>query len=106
SLPLASYAKTYTDAWYGKAAVEVKDGGLYLRFQGTPAMHGPLEHFRLNTFVVRWQDPNIPDAYVHFADQIDGSVAGFQMSAISDLADFSFDYGDLRFEAGKPAAKK
>lgn len=106
SLPLASYAKTYTDAWYGKAAVEVKDGGLYLRFQGTPAMRGPLEHFHLDTFVVRWQDANIPDAYVHFTHQIEGRVAGFQMSAISDLADFSFDYGDLRFEAEKPPATK
>ncbi len=99
SLPLASYAKPYTDPWYGKASIELRDGGLYLRFLGTPSMHGQLEHFHLDTFIVRWQDPTIPDAYVNFAHRIDGSVAGFRMAAISELADFSFDYQDLHFAA-------
>lgn len=106
ALPLASYAKTYRDSWYGEASVEMKDQGLYLRFAGTPAMHGPLEHFHLDTFVVRWQDPTIPDAYVQFAHEIDGSVSGFRMSAISGLASLSFDYKDLQFVAEKPSATK
>lgn len=103
SLPLASYAKSYTDPWYGKATIEVRDNNLYLRFLGTPSMHGPLEHFHLDTFIVRWQDPTIPDAYVHFSHRIDGGVSGFRMLAISDLADFSFDYQDLHFTAESPS---
>lgn len=104
SLPLASYAKNYADPWYGKVSVDLNEGRLYLRFQGTPSMHGPLEHFHLDTFLVIWRDPTIPDAFVHFALSPDGSVAGFRMSAISDLADFSFDYHDLRIAAEKQAA--
>lgn len=102
SLPLAAFAKQYTDPWYGKASIERNGDGLYLRFLGTPSMHGPLEHFHLDTFIARWQDPTIPDAYVHFTHRIDGSVDGFRMSAISELADFSFDFHDLHFEAAKP----
>jgi CubicO group peptidase (beta-lactamase class C family) len=104
SLPLKAYAQNYADAWYGKVGVELRDNRLYLRFQGTPSMHGPLEHFHLNTFVVRWQDQTIPDAYVHFEIQPDGKVSGIRMSAISDLADFSFDYHDLRILAENPGA--
>lgn len=105
SLPLAAFAKQYTDPWYGKASIERNGDGLYLRFLGTPSMHGPLEHFHLDTFIARWQDPTIPDAYVHFTHRIDGSVDGFRMSAISELADFSFDFHDLHFEAAKPEAE-
>jgi CubicO group peptidase (beta-lactamase class C family) len=106
ALPLSAYAQNYTDPWYGKLAVELRDNRLYLRSQGTPIMHGPLEHFHLNTFVVRWQDQTIPDAYVHFEVLPDAKVSGIRMSAISDLADFSFDYHDLRIAAETPVTGK
>lgn len=106
SLPLARYARTYRDPWYGKATIELRDNALHMRFLGTPAMRGRLEHFNLDTFVVRWLDPTIPDAYVLFTHEIDGGVSGFRMRAISDLADFSFDYQDLAFTAEKPDPPK
>ncbi|MCZ2155648.1 MAG: serine hydrolase [Bryobacterales bacterium] len=102
SLPLSRYALTYQDPWYGKAVIDIREGSLYLRLLATPAMHGRLEHFHLDTFVVHWEDPTVPDAYVLFTHEIDGSVAGFRMRATSDLADFSFDYQDLAFKAEHP----
>jgi hypothetical protein len=49
----------------------------------------------------RWRQRNIPDAYVTFALQPDGSIETMKMAAVSPLADFSYDFQDLLF---KPAA--
>ncbi len=103
SLALSGYAGAYADAWYGPSQVVVERNGLYLRMGGTPDMHGPLEHFHYNTFIVRWADPTIPDAFVHFAVGVDGQVEGMRMKATSPLADFSFDYHDLAFRPVKSA---
>src|SRR5512138_530737 len=37
SIPLAQYAGTYTDAWYGDIAIEENGGKLVMRFTKTPA---------------------------------------------------------------------
>lgn len=97
SLELTGYAGRYKDAWYGDASLAVETGRLYLRFAGTPDMHGALEHFHHNTFIVRWADDTIPDAFVHFELGTDGKVGGIRMKATSPLADFSFDFHDLYF---------
>lgn len=105
SLSLNGYAGEYADAWYGPANLAVQGDRLYLRFGGTPDMHGPLEHFHHDTFIVRWADPTIPDAFVHFDLATNGEVEGFRMKATSPLADFSFDYHDLHFRPAKGPAK-
>ncbi|MCW5966726.1 MAG: serine hydrolase [Bryobacterales bacterium] len=105
SLALTGYAGEYADAWYGPASLSTRGDSLYLRFGGTPDMHGPLEHFHHNTFIVRWADATIPDAFVDFSLATDGTVEGFRMKATSPLADFSFDYHNLHFRPAKSAAK-
>jgi CubicO group peptidase (beta-lactamase class C family) len=97
SLPLAGYAGRYRDDWYGEATIEQSGKGLRISLQHTPALSGPLEHYRYDTFVARWQDPSLEDAYVTFALKADGSIDRMTMRAVSPLADFSFDYGDLLF---------
>lgn len=97
SLPLASYAGRYEDAMYGAATIANEAGGLVLRFSHSPAFTADLEPWQHDTFVARWRRNNIPDAYVTFALNPDGSIAGFRMAAVSPLADFSYDYQDLRF---------
>lgn len=97
SLPLARYAGTYDDPMYGAAGITQEDGRLVLRFGRSPAFVADLEHWHFDTFVARWRDRTIPDAYVTFALTPAGAVGRFTMAAVSPLADFSFDYQDLTF---------
>jgi CubicO group peptidase (beta-lactamase class C family) len=96
SLPLARYAGTYTDEWYGDIAVEEKNGTLVLRFTRTPALVGDLEHWQHDTFIARWHDRELrADAYVTFALNPDGTIDQARMQAVSPATDFSFDFHDL-----------
>lgn len=96
SLPLASYARTYSDAWYGDIAVKLDNGKLAMEFSRTPALVGTLEHFQHDTFIVRWHDRELrADAYVTFSLRPDGSIDRATMEAVSPETDFSFDFHDL-----------
>jgi CubicO group peptidase (beta-lactamase class C family) len=104
SLPPAAYAGHYTDVMYGNVTIANEDGRLVLRFDHSPALTGDLEHWHFDTFVARWRQRNIPDAYVTFALAPDGSIETMKMAAVSPLADFSYDFQDLLFrpaEAGR-----
>ncbi len=94
---MAAYAGEYRDPWYGKAVIALDGGRLVLRMSRTPAMVGDLEHWQHDTFVARWRDKTIPDAFVTFALNVEGRVGQVTMTAVSTLADFSFDYDDLLF---------
>ena len=68
SLPLAKYAGTYRDAWYGDITIAEEGGKLVMRFSHTPLLVGDLEHWQHDTFIVRWRDRELrADAYVTFA---------------------------------------
>jgi len=96
SLPLARYAGTYTDAWYGDIFIEESGGRLSMRFSKTPALAGVMEHWQHDTFVVRWTDRELrADAFVTFALKPDGSIERATMEAVSPATDFSFDFQDL-----------
>ncbi len=103
SLPLDRYAGRYADAMYGDATIASEQGKLVLRMAHSPAMAADLEHWQYDTFVARWRTDNIPDAYVIFALNADGSIATFRMAPVSPAADFSFDYQDLLF---RPAGSR
>lgn len=94
-LPLASYAGSYSDPWYGHVAItQPSPGRLSISFSETPGMEGRLETVGGNRFRTVWSDRNIENAYLDFAVR-DGKISGIRLSAISKLADFSFDYQDL-----------
>lgn len=96
SLPLAAYAGTYTDAWYGDVVVAQTDDGLGIRFAHTPALVGDLVHWQHDTFVARWHDRELrADAFVTFALKPDGTIDQARMQAVSPATDFSFDFHDL-----------
>ena len=97
SLPLAGYAGTYADPWYGTIKVALASGQLTIDFQTTPDMAGPLEHFQYDTFVTHFTDPNIEPAYVTFSLDANGKVDRVTLKPVSPLADFSYDYQDLSF---------
>jgi hypothetical protein len=95
SLEMSKYAGDFQDAWYGKSSIELEQGGLVMRFSNTPSMVGDLKHWQHDTFVVHWRDQTIPDAYLWFSLRPDGTIENAKMQAVSELADFSFDYQDL-----------
>jgi hypothetical protein len=103
SLPPEKYAGVYTDPWYGSVTIRWADGGLVIAFDHTPSMIGDLQHWQYDTFKARWRDRRIPDAFITFWLNPDGSISRARMAAVSPLTDFSFDYRDLRL---KPAVHK
>ncbi|KKC26045.1 serine hydrolase [Sphingomonas sp. SRS2] len=98
SLPLARYAGRYVDPWYGPIDVTSDAGGLTVNFVPTPRMAGRLEHYQYDSFITRFDDPTLEPAYLTFAIDAEGKVARITTKAVSPIADFSFDYGDLAFE--------
>ena len=97
ALPLAGYAGTYEDPWYGKIEIRESAGALSIKFLRTPGMIGPLEPWAYDTFIVRWPDPLIEPAFVSFTIDAQGKPERIRMKAVSPVADFSFDYHDLEF---------
>ena len=96
SLPLAAYAGTYTDAWYGDIEIAEGAGGLEVQFSRTASLLGDLEHWQYDTFYVRWRDRELrADAFITFELAMDGNVAGARMKAASPSVDFSYDFHDL-----------
>jgi CubicO group peptidase (beta-lactamase class C family) len=103
SLPLAKYAGTYRDVWYGDVGIAEEGGKLVIRFMQTPSMVGDLLHWQHDTFVARWRDRELrADAYATFSLNPDGSVRELRMIPESEAVDFSFDFQDLVL---RPVAK-
>ena len=98
SLPPASYAGRYRDAWYVDIRIEEDRGKLYIFFTHSPDLAGELDHWQYDTFIARWKNRTLDaDAYVTFALAPDGSIDEMRMKAVSPLTDFSFDFHDLLF---------
>ena len=97
SLPLARYAGTYRDPWYGDVHIRQGRKGLELQFAKTAELLGDVEHWQHDTFIVRWRDRSLnADAFLSFALDPDGKVRELRMEPISPLTDFSFNFQDLR----------
>jgi hypothetical protein len=101
SLPLEKYAGKYEDAWYGAATVRMENGKLMFSLDHTPTAVGELEHWQYDTFKAKWKDRTVEDAFLVFSLNAQGGIDHFTMSAVSPLADFSFDYQDLLFKPVK-----
>lgn len=105
SLPLAKYAGTYRDPWYGDVAIAVEGKGLAIRFTRTPALVGDLVHWQHDTFLAKWRDRELrADAYATFSLKPDGSVEQVKIVPASDAVDFSFDFQDLVLRPVKDSA--
>jgi CubicO group peptidase (beta-lactamase class C family) len=99
SLPLEAYAGVYRDPWYGTVTIAVvgkgKKASLHVSFDKTPLLQGKLAPFDGETFQTTFVDRTQEDAFFSF-DLKDGKVVGTLVKAVSPLADFSYDYQDLR----------
>jgi hypothetical protein len=96
SLPLAQYAGTYRDPWYGDVGITLKDGALHMKFSHTPVFYGKLEHWQYETFIVRWDHREVRgDAFITFSLTPEGKIDAAKMKAVSPLTDVSLDFHDL-----------
>ncbi len=106
SLPLAKYAGTYRDPWYGDVVIAGEGRGLAIRFKHTPSLVGDLVHWQHDTFLARWRDRELrADAYATFTLKPDGSVEQLRMVPASDAVDFSFDFQDLTLQPIRDSAR-
>jgi CubicO group peptidase (beta-lactamase class C family) len=97
SLPLARYAGTYRDAWYGDVVIAPTARGLQVQFAKTAQLLGDLEPWQHDTFLVRWRDRGLnADAFLTFSLDPDGKIVEARIVPASPLTDFSFDFQDLR----------
>jgi hypothetical protein len=97
SLPLARYAGSYNDPWYGTITIREAGGTLRLDFPHSPGLAATLEHYQYDTFKTRFNDVSVEPAYVTFGIGPEGQVERITVKAVSPLADFSYDYQDLLF---------
>lgn len=102
ALDLAQYATDYSDPWYGNVSVKLENGKLVLYMAHTPSMVADLQHWQFDTFKALFRGRTVPDAFVTFAINSEGKVDSVKMAAVSDLADFSFDYQDLHLKPIPP----
>ncbi|WP_374329451.1 serine hydrolase [Soonwooa sp.] len=96
SLKAEQFVGTYNDAWFGD--VEIKQEGKKYRLycKTSPRLKGDLLPYNNNTFVVKWDDRSY-DADAFFVVDFDenAKAKSATMKSISDVTDFSFDFGDL-----------
>lgn len=103
SLPLAKYAGTYRDAWYGDVAIENAGNKLRIRFTKSPSLVGDLVHWQHDSFLARWDDRELrADAFVTFNLNPDATVKDISIIPASESVDFSFDFQDLRLKRVNP----
>ena len=106
SLPLAAYAGTYADPWYGNVVIGQDGGKLRIRFGRTADLVGTLSHWQHDTFLVRWDQRWLnADAFLTFALDPDGKIREARIVPVSELTDFSFDFQDLRLAPVEPEPK-
>ncbi|MFN5615350.1 MAG: DUF3471 domain-containing protein, partial [Brevundimonas sp.] len=95
SLPLAAYAGTWRDPWYGDIVISERNGGLWLDFTRSNALKGPLEPYDGETMRTRFPDKREEDAFIIFVLE-NGRPVRATLKGVSPDIDFSYDYQNLR----------
>ncbi|MBT5187259.1 MAG: serine hydrolase [Kordiimonadaceae bacterium] len=91
-----NYIGIYTDPFWDDVTISKNTNGLYFTSSRSPSLKGSLEHYKNNTYIVRWDDrTHEADAYVMFENDATGKVKSFTMKAISIRTDFSYDFHHL-----------
>lgn len=89
---------TYHSVWLGDVAVALRSGQLYFASRRSPQLRGVLHPYSRDTFVIRWENPEIDaDTFVHFSTNSGKRV--ITMDAVSPGSGFNFE--GLVFERKK-----
>ena len=96
SLPLSSYAGTYTSQMYGDVTIAEENGKLVMRLVPSPNFVADLEHWQLDTFRIHWRPTvhyDFPRGFVTFS--IDKDAKTDQLKIDQPNNDFWFYELDL-----------
>jgi hypothetical protein len=97
TLPVSSYAGTYTSQMYGDVVVADENGKLVMRFTPSPNFVADLEHWHYDTFQIKWRPSvayNFPRGFVTFT--IDRNGKTDQLKIDQPNNDFWFYELDLK----------
>jgi len=101
-LNLQNFTGTFSDNWFGKVTVTLKDGQLWFTSLRSPKLHGQMFFYKANTFAIRWDYRDMEcDAFAIFTLNEEGIADGIKMKGISPNIDFSFDFQDLELRRVK-----
>lgn len=89
---------TYTDPLIGEAVVEENNGVITISVTKSDDLKGTLHYYKGTAYAIKWEDPTLhANAFINFQLNTEGKPVGFELSPISPLTDFSYDYQDLNF---------
>ncbi|SFI07112.1 serine hydrolase [Halpernia frigidisoli] len=98
----SQFIGTYADKWFGD--VDIKKEGKNYRFnpKNSPRLKGTLLPYSENTFIVKLDNQSYDaDEFITFNFDENGNATSAKMKPISDVTDFSFDFGDLDLQKVK-----
>ncbi len=96
---IENYIGVYSDPWFGKVEVYLKDGEPWFRSLRSPELTGPMYHYKANAFAIKWENRELDaDAFAIFSLDEEGKAQQITMKGVSPDLDFSFDFQDLFFE--------
>lgn len=98
SLMMEKYAGTFNDEMYGDIFIRYENQNLRIEFSHTPLFTGLLTHWHYNTFKIDWEDPRVPDGFITFEFNSDGSISGFKLDQ-PDLLDVDFTELEIKKKA-------
>ena len=87
---------TYRDAWFGDVVISKEKKGFRLVCKSSERLKGEVLPYSRDTFVIKWDDRSYDaDAFFTLTFDENGKAVSAKMRPISDVTDFSFDFGDL-----------
>lgn len=89
SLAIEKYAGTFNDEMYGDISIVYENRNLRIEFSHTPLFTGILYHWHYDTFEIDWEDPRVPNGFITFDFNSDGTISGFKLNQ-PDLLDVDF----------------
>ena len=89
---------SYIDPWFGEVALTRVNNQITFSSKKSPRMLGKLYFYKNDQWWVKWDDRSFDaDAWLYFASESTSNKVTLKMEAISEIADWSFDFEDLSF---------
>lgn len=90
------FVGTYRDAWFGDVVISKEKNGFRIFCKTSPRLKGEFLPYTRDTFVIKWDDRSYDaDAFFILTFDENGKAVSAKMKPISDVTDFSFDFGNL-----------
>lgn len=97
SLFAKKYVGVYHDRWFGNVTITMKQNRLWFAAQRSRQLKGFLFPYQNNTFVFKWQNPEIDaDTFVIFKPETKTNASFITLKSVSPGMSYNFD--DLLFQ--------